>query len=75
MRLYCHAADHEPGIGDRGERHLIQLWPAPAAGQLHPPLSEQDRQARTEYATAMARQEEHDGIQYTVRLTGDDLGG
>ncbi|MFG3207853.1 hypothetical protein [Streptomyces sp. NPDC048192] len=74
MRLYCHADDYEPGIGDRGERHLIQLWPAPATDPLHPPISEQDRQARTEYATAMARQAEQAGVEYTVHLTGNDLG-
>ncbi len=36
MRLYCHADDPEPGIGDHGERHLIQLWPAPATAPVHP---------------------------------------
>ncbi|MEU0255483.1 hypothetical protein ABZ299_23940 [Streptomyces sp. NPDC006184] len=50
MRLYCHADDPEPGIGDHGERHLIQLWPAPATTRLHPALREEDRQARAEYA-------------------------
>lgn len=28
VRLYGRADSNEPGIGDRGERHLIQLWPA-----------------------------------------------
>lgn len=28
VRLYSRADSNEPGIGDRGEHHLIQLWPA-----------------------------------------------
>ncbi|WP_067136810.1 hypothetical protein [Streptomyces yokosukanensis] len=74
MRMYCHADDYEPGIGDRGERHLIQLWPAPPADPVHPPISNEDRQARTEYTTAMARQTEEYVVEYTVHLTGHDLG-
>lgn len=54
MRLYCHADDPEPGIGDHGERHLIQLWPAPATKPIHPDLSDEDRQARAEYASNQA---------------------
>ncbi|EKX63782.1 hypothetical protein [Streptomyces ipomoeae] len=54
MRLYCHADDPEPGIGDHGERHLVQLWPAPATPPLHPDITEEDRQARAEYAADMA---------------------
>jgi hypothetical protein len=50
MRLYCHADDPEPGIGDHGERHLIQFWPAPATAPVHATLGEEDRQARAEYA-------------------------
>ncbi|WP_053710776.1 hypothetical protein [Streptomyces sp. NRRL B-3648] len=50
LRLYCHADDPEPGIGDHGERHLIQFWPAPATAPVHPVLSEEDRRARAEYA-------------------------
>ncbi|MFJ4525596.1 hypothetical protein ACIP4Y_32405 [Streptomyces sp. NPDC088810] len=50
LRLYCHADDPEPGIGDHGERHLIQLWPAPASAPVHPALSEEDLRARAEYA-------------------------
>lgn len=50
MRLYCHADDPEPGVGDHGERHLIQLWPAPATTPVHPPLREEDLLARAEYA-------------------------
>ncbi|MGW0210863.1 hypothetical protein ACWDZ8_35540 [Streptomyces sp. NPDC003233] len=85
--MYCHADDHEPGIGDRGERHLIQLWPAQPTDPVHPPISDEDLQARTEYATAMARQTavhalddpegrlvEYGG-DYTVHLRGDDLDG
>ncbi|WP_257234784.1 hypothetical protein [Streptomyces sp. JV178] len=49
MRLYCHADDPEPGVGDHGERHLIQFWQAPATDPVHPALSEEDRQARAEY--------------------------
>lgn len=26
MRLHCHIGDPEPGIGDHGEHHLVQLW-------------------------------------------------
>ncbi|MFJ9909817.1 hypothetical protein ACIRVK_44750 [Streptomyces sp. NPDC101152] len=54
MRLYCHTDDPEPGIGDHGERHLIQLWPAPETAPLHPEITEADRQQRAEYAASMA---------------------
>ncbi|MGW4272203.1 hypothetical protein ACWEGQ_07535 [Streptomyces seoulensis] len=54
MRLHCHAEDPEPGIGDHGERHLIQLWPAPATDPVHPELGDEDRQARAEYASDLA---------------------
>ncbi|MFE4970389.1 hypothetical protein [Streptomyces sp. NPDC056660] len=54
MRLYCHADDPEPGIGDRGERHLVQLWPAPQTPPVHPDITEEDRQARAEYAADQA---------------------
>ena len=33
-----------PGIGDPGERHLIQRWQAPEAAPLHPEITEADRQ-------------------------------
>ncbi|WP_244189043.1 hypothetical protein [Streptomyces yokosukanensis] len=75
MRMYCSADDCEPGIGDRGERHLIQLWLAPPTDPVHPPISDEDRQARTEYATALARPTEGYVVEYTVHLSGDDLGG
>lgn len=54
MRLYCHADDPEPGVGDHGERHLIQLWPAPETAPVHPEITEADRQQRAEYAASMA---------------------
>ncbi|GAA1042338.1 hypothetical protein GCM10009566_43650 [Streptomyces murinus] len=54
MRLYCRVDDFEPGIGDRGERHLIQLWPAPQTPPVHPDISEADRQARADYAADTA---------------------
>ncbi|MEW2121482.1 hypothetical protein AB0945_41375 [Streptomyces sp. NPDC005474] len=54
MRLYCHAADPEPGIGDHGERHLVQFWPAPQTPPVHPDITEADRQARAEYAADQA---------------------
>ncbi|MDX3025635.1 hypothetical protein [Streptomyces acidiscabies] len=54
MRLYCHADDPVPGIGDRGERHLIQLWPAPEAPLVHPDTTDTDRQARTRYTADRA---------------------
>ncbi|MCQ9178660.1 hypothetical protein KMT30_06370 [Streptomyces sp. IBSBF 2953] len=54
MRLYCHADDPEPGIGDHGERHLVQLWPAPNTPPVHPEITEADRQARAEYAADQA---------------------
>ncbi|MGR6974921.1 hypothetical protein ACU639_35875 [Streptomyces cynarae] len=53
--LYCHADDPEPGIGDHGERHLVQLWRATQAPPLHPEITEEDRQARAEYAADRAR--------------------
>ncbi|AGS73919.1 hypothetical protein [Streptomyces collinus] len=55
MRLYCHVDDPEPGIGDHGERHLVQLWPAPQMPPVHPDISETDRQARADYAADRAK--------------------
>ncbi|MFD9882600.1 hypothetical protein ACFWZT_14225 [Streptomyces alboflavus] len=52
MRLYCHADAPEPGVDDHEERHLIQLWRAPATAPVHPALSEEDRQARAEYTAS-----------------------
>ncbi|MEU0859404.1 hypothetical protein [Streptomyces griseofuscus] len=49
MRLYCHVDDHEPGVGDRGEHHLIQLWAAPEAPPVHPELTEADLTLRRSY--------------------------
>ncbi|MEU0437722.1 hypothetical protein ABZ153_40265 [Streptomyces sp. NPDC006290] len=43
-----------PGIGDHGERHLIQLWPAPPTPPVHSDLTEAARQARADYAADMA---------------------
>ncbi|MGW7261500.1 hypothetical protein [Streptomyces sp. NPDC054834] len=67
MRLYCHADDPEPGIGDHGEHHLIQLWHAPATPALHPPLGEEDRQARDEYAAHQPGTVEEYTIEYPPR--------
>ena len=64
MRLYCHADNPEPGIGDHGERHLIQLWPAPATAPIHPALSEEDLRARSEYAANTTGSTE----EYTIEL-------
>ncbi|RRQ72594.1 hypothetical protein CQW39_31140 [Streptomyces griseofuscus] len=49
MRLYGHVDDHEPGVGDRGEHHLIHLWAAPEAPPVHPELTEADRTPRRSY--------------------------
>ncbi|MGW2964408.1 hypothetical protein ACWDGI_38925 [Streptomyces sp. NPDC001220] len=54
MRLYCHTDDPEPGIGDHGEHHLVQLWPAPPTPPVHPDITKQDRQARADYAADQA---------------------
>ncbi|MFE9679805.1 hypothetical protein ACFYO5_37895 [Streptomyces sp. NPDC006259] len=54
MRLYCHADDPEPGIGDHGERHLVQFWPTPHMPPVHPDITQADRQARAEYAADQA---------------------
>ncbi|MER6456516.1 hypothetical protein ABT270_28515 [Streptomyces sp900105245] len=64
MRLYCHADNAEPGIGDHGERHLIQLWPASAAAPIHPALSEEDLRARGEYSANTTGSTE----EYTIEL-------
>ncbi|UUU33751.1 hypothetical protein JIX56_30055 [Streptomyces sp. CA-210063] len=66
MRLYCHADDPEPGIGDHGERHLIQLWPAPETPPIHPEITEEDRRARAEYAADMAMPVEDYTAEYSV---------
>ncbi|MES9523793.1 hypothetical protein [Streptomyces capoamus] len=68
LRLYCHADDPVPGIGDHGERHLIQLWPAPPAAPVHPALSEEDRRARAEYAAHTSAPV----VDYTTDLTPQD---
>ncbi len=73
MRLYCHADDPEPGIGDHGERHLIQLWPAPRTPPVHPDISEADRQARAEYAADMAKPPKDYTAQYPYSY-GDETG-
>ncbi|MGW0969919.1 hypothetical protein [Streptomyces sp. NPDC002516] len=65
MRLYCHADDPEPGIGDHGERHLVQLWPAPHTPSVHPDITEADRQVRAEYAADMATPVEDYTTTYT----------
>ncbi|OIJ99216.1 hypothetical protein BIV25_09280 [Streptomyces sp. MUSC 14] len=52
MRLYCHTADPEPGIGDRGERHLIQLWAAPEEPPVHPQPTASDLVLRRSYEEA-----------------------
>ncbi|MEU2307905.1 hypothetical protein [Streptomyces misionensis] len=70
MRLYCHADDPAPGTGDHGERHLVQLWPAPQTPPVHPDISEADRQARAEYAADMAKPVED----YTAECPGDEAG-
>ncbi|MFI6475336.1 hypothetical protein ACIBL5_34440 [Streptomyces sp. NPDC050516] len=49
MRLYCHSAHPEPGVGDRDERHLIQLWAAPQQPPVHPELTESDLTLRCSY--------------------------
>ncbi|MEW2297530.1 hypothetical protein ABZ719_33320 [Streptomyces sp. NPDC006743] len=67
MRLYCHADDPEPGIGDHGERHLIQLWPEPASTPVHPELNDEDRQARAEYASDVASPVEDYTSQYPLQ--------
>jgi hypothetical protein len=49
MRLYCRTAHPEPGVGDRDERHLIQLWAAPQKPPVHPELTESDLTLRRSY--------------------------
>ncbi|MCO8308848.1 hypothetical protein [Streptomyces sp. RKCA744] len=71
MRLYCHADDPEPGIGDRGERHLVQLWRAPQTPPVHPEITEEDRQARADYAAEQAIPVE----EYTTTYTYTDVSG
>ncbi|MEU1661002.1 hypothetical protein ABZ527_33605 [Streptomyces griseofuscus] len=73
MRLYCHVDDLEPGIGDHGERHLIQLWPAPQAPAVHPDISDADRQARAAYAADIARPVEDYTVAYPFTY-GDEAG-
>lgn len=54
MRLYCQADDPEPGIGDHGEHHLVQIWRAPQTPPEQPEFTDADRQARAEYAADRA---------------------
>ncbi|MEV5989395.1 hypothetical protein AB0L85_31255 [Streptomyces sp. NPDC052051] len=54
MRLRCHADNPDPGIGDHGERHLIQLWRAPQEPPVHPDITDADHQAQADYATDRA---------------------
>ncbi|MFF3148305.1 hypothetical protein ACFVRU_43000 [Streptomyces sp. NPDC057927] len=74
MRLYCHADDPEPGIGDHGERHLVQLWPAPHTPPVHPDITEADRQARADYAADMAMPMEDYSTAYTDTYHGEQDG-
>lgn len=67
MRLHCHADDPEPGIGDHGEHHLIQLWRAPETAPVHPDITAEDRQARAEYAADRALPVEDYTITYTTQ--------
>ncbi|WP_331743196.1 hypothetical protein OG762_47300 (plasmid) [Streptomyces sp. NBC_01136] len=71
MRLYCHAADPEPGIGDHGERHLVQLWRAPDMPPVHPEITEADRQARADYAADTATPVEDYTATYTYTHRGE----
>ncbi|MFF2133682.1 hypothetical protein ACFVW1_51890 [Streptomyces olivochromogenes] len=74
MRLYYHADDPEPGIGDHGERHLVQLWPAPHTPPVHPDIAEADRQARADYAAGMAMPVEDYSTTYTDTYHGEQDG-
>ncbi|MFC4506097.1 MULTISPECIES: hypothetical protein [Streptomyces] len=65
MRLYCHADDPTPGIGDHGERHLVQFWPAPQTPPVHPDITEEHRQARAEYAADRALTVDDYTVTYT----------
>ncbi|MEU2860329.1 hypothetical protein ABZ672_18540 [Streptomyces mirabilis] len=67
MRLYCHEDDPEPGIGDHGERHLVQLWRAPQTPPVHPDITDADRRARADYAADMAMPVEDYTVTYTDR--------
>ncbi|MER6548343.1 hypothetical protein [Streptomyces sp. NPDC001250] len=73
MRLYCHADDPNPGIGDRGERHLIQLWHAPDTDPVHPPLSDEDQRARAQYTADMATPVEDYTTEYPIYYSGESL--
>ncbi|MFB8183548.1 hypothetical protein ACFC8N_47920 [Streptomyces sp. NPDC055966] len=73
MRLYCHADDPTPGIGDHGERHLVQLWHAPLTDPVHPPLSDADRQARAQYAADMATPVDDYTTEYPIHYGDDDF--
>lgn len=72
--MYDHLSFLEQGGEPKGLRNL---WVEPAepvrpGGGIS--NKNEDRQARTEYATAMARQAEQAGVEYTVHLKGNDLG-
>ncbi|MEV5719085.1 hypothetical protein AB0L41_34800 [Amycolatopsis mediterranei] len=66
LRLHCRAEHSEPGLGDRGERHLVQLWPAPPTPPVHPPLAAADIRARATYEDAAGRPVEEYTRSYTV---------
>jgi hypothetical protein len=72
MRLYCQADDPEPGLGDHGERHLIQLWHAPHTHPLHPDITDEDRRQRAEYAAAMPEPVEEYTVSYPFTEPGEE---
>lgn len=70
IRLHCHVDHHEPGLGDRGEHHLLQLWRAPQTPPIHPPLTAADLEARAAYAEAVHRPVEEYTEMYTITTPG-----
>ncbi|GAA2321766.1 hypothetical protein Scani_00570 [Streptomyces caniferus] len=70
LRLHCHTDNREPGLGDRGERHLLQLWPAPQSPPEHPPLTEAHQRDRADYARHAAMPVEDYTTTYPYEVLG-----
>jgi len=73
MRLYRRVDHYEPGLGDRGERHLVQLWPARPSPPVHAELTAVNVEDRA-YAEMAARPVEEYTRSYTITHQNPECG-